>query len=228
MNPTRQLPLDLEPRPAHGREDFLVSPSNEAAYALIDGWPRWPEGGALLVGPPGAGKSHLATIFRQTAAARSITGAQIRQMPLPDLLAAKALAVEDLDAGIVDEQTLFHLLNMAREAGVPLLLTAGTAPAAWGISTPDLISRLRAMVVVAIGSPDEPLLRALLVKLFVDRQLVVDTSVVDYLMLHLDRSFGSMQDGCRRARCGGLGPRPADHSRHGERRRRRSRGSRHF
>jgi chromosomal replication initiation ATPase DnaA len=32
----RQLVLELELAPRFGREDFMVAPSNEAAYALIE------------------------------------------------------------------------------------------------------------------------------------------------------------------------------------------------
>jgi chromosomal replication initiation ATPase DnaA len=39
--------------------------------------------------------------------------------------------------------------------------------------------------------PDDELLRAVLVKLFVDRQLTVDSGVVEFLTLHLDRSLGA-------------------------------------
>ena len=42
MTGTAQLPLELAPRPALGREDFLVAPSNEVAVAWIDRWPDWP------------------------------------------------------------------------------------------------------------------------------------------------------------------------------------------
>ena len=73
-----------------------------------------------------------------------------------------------------DETALFHLLNLAREEAAYVLLTARTAPAAWTIRTPDLASRLKALPVVALAPPDDALLRAVLVKLFADRQLGVD------------------------------------------------------
>jgi chromosomal replication initiation ATPase DnaA len=185
----RQLPLDLPAETARGREDFLVSPSNEAAYGLVDGWPLWPEGGALMIGPAGAGKSHLAAIFAQTAGGLLVDARRLAEAPPPELLAAGALAVEDVDRHKLDEAALFHVLNLARETAVPLLLTARTLAACWPVATPDLASRLRALTAVRIDAPDAALIRALLVKLFVDRQLVVDTSVVDHLVLHLDRSF---------------------------------------
>ena len=42
MATARQLVLDLPVRPALGRADFLVAPSNALAVALVDRWPDWP------------------------------------------------------------------------------------------------------------------------------------------------------------------------------------------
>ena len=51
----------------------------------------------------------------------------------------------------------------------------------WRIALPDLASRLRALPVVALTAPDDALLRAVMVKLFADRQLAVDESLVGFL-----------------------------------------------
>ena len=159
----RQLAFDLPLDPRFGREDFLVSPSNERAYALIERWPDWPDRVLHLSGPKGSGKSHLAS--------------------------NGALVVEDADRGERDEAALFHLLNLSRERGAYLLLTSAAPVDAWGVRTPDLLSRLRLAPAVSLDPPDDALLKAVLVKLFVDRQLVVDTTVVDYLALRIERSL---------------------------------------
>ena len=52
----------------------------------------------------------------------------------------------------------------------------------------DLASRLRALPVVALTAPDDALLRAVMVKLFADRQLAVDESLVGFSD-HPDRAF---------------------------------------
>ena len=70
-------------------------------------------------------------------------------------------------------------------------MTAQRPPDLWGLATPDLVSRLRLAPLLRLEAPDEALLRAVLVKLFVDRQLVVESNVVDYLVLRLDRSLGA-------------------------------------
>jgi hypothetical protein len=58
-----QLVFDLPVRPAMGRDDFFVTGSNAAALAQVDGWRDWPFGKLVLVGPEGAGKTHLAHVW---------------------------------------------------------------------------------------------------------------------------------------------------------------------
>lgn len=188
----RQLVLDLPHRPALAAEDFLVSDANRAAVALIDRWPDWPQASALVVGPARSGKSHLANVWRLRAGAEaSLSAARIDEAAITLLQRSKALVIEDLEQGIGSERVLFHLLNLANEAQAHLLLTSGRAPEQLEISLPDLRSRLRALALVRIETPDEGLLRALLVKLFNDRQLIVEPHVIEHLALHVDRSMAT-------------------------------------
>jgi chromosomal replication initiation ATPase DnaA len=57
------------------------------------------------------------------------------------------------------------------------------------VQLPDLRSRLRALPVVTIARPDESLLRAVLVKHFIDRQLQVEPHTVSYLALRMEQSM---------------------------------------
>ncbi len=185
----RQLAFDLPLDPRYGREDFLVSPSNEAAYGAVEGWPDWPDTILLLTGPPGSGKSHLASIWATAAHAWTARGPEVTRESVPHLVSGGALVIEDADRGPRDEAALFHLLNLARERGAWVLVTARSGPDRWGLATPDLLSRLRLAPAAALDAPDDALLKAVLVKLFIDRQLVVDTSVVDTVALRIERSL---------------------------------------
>jgi chromosomal replication initiation ATPase DnaA len=193
MPDTRQLPLDLALAPRFGVEDFLVSGSNAEAVAMIDAWPDWPGRMLLLVGPPASGKSHLAAIWAERAGARSLAARALAKADIAALAGAGAVAVEDADQAGLPETELFHLLNVAHEKQAFLLITAARPPAYWRIATPDLASRLRRMPLVEIAQPDDALIRTLLVKHFLDRQLVVDTSLVDYLTLRIERSFAGVR-----------------------------------
>ena len=187
----RQLALALGFRERFGRDDFLAGPPNAVALALIERWPDWPAPAVALVGPDGAGKSHLAAIWGKAAGARAIAGHAVTLAGVPTALATGALVVEDLCAGACEEAALFHLLNLAREQGAFVLITARSAPSGWAIGLRDLASRLRALPVVTLAPPDHALLRAVLVKLFADRQLAVDASLVGYVASRIERSFAA-------------------------------------
>lgn len=191
MAPPRQLPLELQLKPSLGREDFFVGPSNEQALEMIDLWPDWPERLLVLAGPEGSGKTHLAHIWAATAGALILPARALGEHAPDDIARQNAVVLEDADRD-VDEARLFHLINRIREDGDSLLLTARTAPDHWGIRTPDLLSRLRLAPLAAIATPDDFLIRALMVKHFLDRQLVVDTSVVEFLLPRIERSFAGV------------------------------------
>jgi chromosomal replication initiation ATPase DnaA len=184
-----QLAFDLSAEPCFHADDFLVSGSNEAAYSVIQSFPAWPARILLITGPSGSGKSHLAAIWAQRAHAPILRASLLTAADLPLLAAGGAVVIEDAERVGTAETALFHLLNLAREEAAFMLITAQGWPANWGLRTPDLLSRLRQAPAVELGPPDEALVRAVLVKLFKDRQLKVDTSVVDYIGRHIDRSL---------------------------------------
>ena len=189
-SPPRQLALALDHAESYAREDFLSGPCNEGALQLLDCWPDWPASAIAVVGPEGSGKTHLAMMWATVAGARIVSARSLDEAALPSALATGALVVEDA-AMATDERTLFHLINLAREEKAFLLFTARTAPTAWPFAIPDLVSRLRALPVVALQAPDDAMLRAVIVKLATDRQLMLDEAVVRYIATHIERSFAA-------------------------------------
>jgi chromosomal replication initiation ATPase DnaA len=187
----RQLLLALDHSVSFAREDFLSGPSNVAALSLVERWPDWPDRIVALVGPEGSGKSHLAAIWAEATGARILSAKLLSETTVPGALATGALVIEDLEAVALDEQALFHLINLAREERTYLLLTSRSAVASFPIRIRDLASRLRAVPTVTVAPPDDTLLRSLLVKLAADRQLSFDESLVNYLVNRIERSFSA-------------------------------------
>jgi chromosomal replication initiation ATPase DnaA len=184
-----QLAFDLPARAAFARADFFATPANAAALAAIDGWQGWPSGRMLLTGPAGAGKTHLAHIWAAEAGAETLAAADLARADLPALADKRAVVIEDAET-LPDaaQVALFHLHNMLQGGG-HLLITAAAPPRDWPLTLPDLASRMQAMPVARLETPDDALLSAVLVKLFADRQIAVQANLIGYLALRMDRSL---------------------------------------
>jgi len=185
----RQLAFDLPNPEAMTREHFFAAPSNALALQVLEGWQNWPGRKLLLVGPEGAGKSHLAHIWAALAGAVILSAETLGTTDIASL-SGRAVVVEDADRIGPAEAQLFHLHNLVTTAGV-LLLTARTPPRDWGLGLPDLISRMQATPIAHLDAPDDALLSAVLVKLFADRQVAVPANLIPYLVSRMPRSIGA-------------------------------------
>lgn len=189
--PARQLVLDLPHRPAQGRGDFLVAPSNAAAVGWIDRWPDWPAPGLALWGPPGSGKSHLAAVWQARSGAAVVTAAALSA----GRVEARYCVFEEGEAALADPcaaEALFHLYNRIAASRGHLLVTGAEPPARWMVPLADLGSRLRALPAAEIKPPDDAMLSGLFAKLFRDRQLAVPGEVILYLVQRIERSCAAV------------------------------------
>lgn len=180
---TEQLRLPLE-RPVAG-EVFVTSDSNAEAVRVLA---RWPDGvGAVLAlhGPPGSGKSRLAADWAERVGAVPLNGAEAALIDPLELEGRPVLLDRAADA---DDESLFHLINLANSGGGALLLVSRSAPRQWSVDLPDLRSRLDAVRAVAIAAPDDAVLSAILRARFAERSITPSDDVIDYLVRRLDRS----------------------------------------
>ena len=191
-NIASQLVLDLGHRPALSEEDFFVSPCNELAVGWVDCWPNWPSSILIIVGKPGSGKSHLASVWSALSGATSIQAADLEESgdPWKWMKPSPACVVEGL-AEEFNDHALLHLLNAASEIEGHVLLTANTPPSQWSVKLADLLSRVKAAPVTTLNEPDDSLLAAIILKLFSDRQLDVAPEVIHYIVPRIERTFDS-------------------------------------
>jgi chromosomal replication initiation ATPase DnaA len=181
LSAQQRLPL-LQPQP-RDQASFILSSCNAEACAALESWASWPGGKLVLVGPEGSGKSHLATAWARKVAAQVVDA----EAPAPSLLApARATLLEDADRRPANE-ALFHLIERA-DAHAPLLMTARAAPRAWATDLPDLRSRLNALMVAELQSPDDVVLEAMLDRLFRERNIRAKKAVLEYLVRRIERS----------------------------------------
>lgn len=165
--PARQMVLPLRWRAAQGQKDFFVSDANRDAVSFLDGWAQWPIPAAILIGPAGSGKSHLAAIFARRSYAR---------------------LWDDADR-TPSEEALFHAWNAAMDERRPLLMTARSVPIDWNLGLADLKSRLAATPRVFIRSPDDALLEAVFLKQWRDRGIEAPEDFTQYVLSRTERNF---------------------------------------
>jgi chromosomal replication initiation ATPase DnaA len=193
---SQQLSFNLPVIPALGRDDFMIAPSNAVAVSMIEGTQNWTSGKLVLCGPVGSGKTHLTHVWVGAQHGKIIPAESLISLDIPEL-ALTPVAVENLPdiAHKLDAQTaLFHLHNLMQSNGQPLLMTGSGAPNHWGMTLPDLQSRIDAAGAATLCAPDDTLLAAVIAKQFSDRQLMPRPDVIPYLVLRIERSFAAARD----------------------------------
>jgi len=189
-----QLTFDLPSVAALGREAFFVSPSNALAVALLEETTQWSLHKMLLCGPEKSGKTHLAHVWADQTGAVIVNAIDVTADAIPTLANAPHIIVEDIDriaGNIAAQDALFHLHNLILAEGGFLLGTGTGSPDTWGITLPDLASRLEGTPLAQLHAADDQLLAMVMLKLFDDRQLSPAPNVLSYLTTRMDRSFAA-------------------------------------
>ena len=167
-----QIPLNLRPHGQQSFANFHVTPGNEAAVAMLRARERWPSAAVLILGPAGSGKTHLGQAW---------------------LNASKGEFIDDAERR--DDTTLFDAINRAIAGKTPgLVLASALPPADWGVSMPDLKSRLNALPTLTLAEHDEASLEPILRELFTQSGRVVGQDVVTYVLKHCERSVDALRD----------------------------------
>lgn len=168
------------------RGAFHVGACNADAVALLE-TQDWPNAKLALVGPKGSGKTHLVTAW-----ARANNAVICAANALPQAAPHGPLVVEDchtIAGHRVHEERLFHIHNTLHFRGERLVMTARRKPARWAYALPDMQSRAEGTMVAEIKAPDDAMLQAVLIKLMADRQLSPASTVVPFMVRHMERSF---------------------------------------
>lgn len=189
------MSLGLQAAPAVTRQTFVVSASNADATAALDAFPDHVTPILAVVGPQGAGKTHLLTAWADRAGAALLSG---ELAAVADLRALEGRRVALDDADRCDDETLFHLINMAGHEGAGLVLASRLAPAAWEAALPDLRSRLNAVRVASLGEPDDAVLRGVLTRFFAEASVRPSADLLEYLVRRIGRSVPDARETVRR------------------------------
>jgi chromosomal replication initiation ATPase DnaA len=180
-----QLRLPLQSDLPSSLAGFVVSDSNRAAVQALQDWPNLIGGVMAVYGPEGSGKSRLGQVWAERVGASAVHGAEAA---LVDPLEVEGRPLLLDDAMQADDETLFHLINLAQAPGGSLLLIERRAPSSWEVRLPDLRSRLDAVISVGIEAPDDAVLAAMLEARFAERGIRPARDVIPYLLRRIDRS----------------------------------------
>ena len=167
-----QIPLNLRPDAQQRFSNFHVTDGNQAAVTLLRARERWPSAAVLILGPAGSGKTHLGQAWLDASGGEFID-----------------------DAHDVAERDIFDAINRAlagQNSG--LVLASSLSPAAWGVSLPDLTSRLNAMPTVSLPEYDEASLEPILRDLFDQAGRSVGQDVVTFMLRQCERSVKALRE----------------------------------
>ena len=194
--PHQQIPLRIGLSDSATFANFYPGPSAAVVHALQSA----SEPFIYLGGVQGSGRSHL---LQAACHAVSNTGGLAAYLPLeecmmmsPQMLegmeqmALLALDDAELVAGNSEwEQALFHLYNRMRDAGHRMIVAANAAPAAIGITLPDLLSRLGWGPVFQLQPLDDSEKSEALRMRAKQRGMELPAEVADYLLNHGSRDM---------------------------------------
>lgn len=185
-----QMRLPLRRDGVDSEIDLVVGESNRAAADGLEGWPNPVAGPVMaLCGPAGSGKSALASRWAERRGALVLHGSEAALID-PHELEGRSVVLDR--ASDADDESLFHLINLAM-AGGSLLLVSRRAPRDWVAALPDLRSRLDALPVLTLEEPDDAVLAAMLRRAFSERSITPPDDVIDYLVRRIDRSWAAAQ-----------------------------------
>ena len=191
MNNLNQLILKFDLKQNYKYEDFYVSNSNFFAYNLIDKWPRWEKNILNIYGEKYSGKSHLSNIFKKKNKALKIQANELNNDTLKEFKVFENLIIEDFSENI-DEKLMFSVFNIAEQDNKYILINSLNSINQLNVKLDDLKSRLNNCLFAKIEKPDDELMFAILLKNFSDRQITIEKKLIDFIIKHVDRSYGKI------------------------------------
>ena len=155
-----QLILKFPANKAYKKEDFYVSPSNQEAYDFINSWPRWIKRIINIFGPPGSGKTHLASMLKNKTSCQLIESKDLNDQVFFEFKTKEALIIENLEEK-VSEKLLFSLWNIALQDNKYLLITSAKPISSYKFKLKDLLSRASSSLIIGINLSADAFAKAL-------------------------------------------------------------------
>ena len=193
MKNLNQLLLNFNYRQNFNYDDFFVSKSNYFAFQLIEKWPKWEKNILNIHGEKYCGKTHLSNIFKKKYNAFKIQANEFNNENLKEFKIFENLILDDFDEN-VDEKLMYTLFNIADQDNKYILINSLVPINQLNFKLADFISRTKNCLFAKIEKPDDELIFAILLKNFSDRQITIEKKLIDFIIKHIDRSYGKIYE----------------------------------
>jgi len=174
-------------------EDFYVSENNFEAYKLIESWPNWPSKFVNIFGPSGCGKTHLANIFNKKISSFFIKASDLDNKTLSDIKIKECLIVDEYNNNI-EEKLFYSVLNQSSLSNQYIIINSSKPIQSFELKLNDLKSRFSSFVNIGIDLPTDELIKVIISKNFSDKQVKIETKLLEYIIKNIDRSYEAVFD----------------------------------
>jgi len=174
-------------------EDFYVSTNNFSAYKLIESWPKWPSRFVNIFGPSGCGKTHLANIFKKKINSYLVKASELNDLSLSLIKSKDCLIIDDYKSNI-QEKLFYSILNQSHQSNQYVIINSLQSIKVSIVELKDLKSRFDSFIDVGINLPTDDLIRVVLTKTFSDKQVKIDSRLLEYILKNINRSYQDIFD----------------------------------
>jgi len=188
-----QLTFKFPFKTSYFKEDFYVSTNNFNAYKLIESWPMWSSRYINIFGPPGCGKTHLANVFRKKINSFFIKASELNNNSLFLIKLKECLIIDDYQNNI-DESLFYTVLNQSHQSNQYVIVNSLKPIKTSQIELNDLKSRFDSFIDIGIDLPTDDLIRVILTKNFSDKQVKLDSKLLEYILKNIHRSYKDIFD----------------------------------
>ena len=174
-------------------EDFYVSSNNFEAYKLIETWPKWSSRFINIFGFPGCGKTHLANIIKKKINSFFIKAVDLNNNSL-SLMKVKECIIVDEYQNNVEEKLFYSILNQCYLSNQYIVINSLKPIQSFKVKLNDLKSRFDSFVNIGIDLPTDELIKVIISKNFSDKQVRIDSKLLEYILKNIDRSYKGIFD----------------------------------
>ncbi len=183
-----QLTFKFPFKTSYFEKDFYVSSNNFAVYKLIESWPNWPDKWVNIYGPTGSGKTHLSNILKKKMNSACLEPSTIKKDLISEMENYNCIIIDNYNKNI-EEKILYSILNQSKQLDKFVVINSYEPISEIKVSLKDLHSRLKSFITFGIDLPTDELLRVILTKSFSDKQIEINSKILEYILKNIERSY---------------------------------------